>query len=155
MFNEKMKRAMKKLIVLAAAAVAFSNFTASADNDRMITTDKLPANSAQFIKEHFADRKVAYAKEERDFLEIQYEVMFSDGSKVEFSKDGEWKEVDCRYGSVPAAIVPERIAAHVAGSYPGVAILAIDRDRRDYEVKLANGLELTFDLRFNLIDIDD
>ena len=29
------------------------------------------------------------------------------------------------------------------------------RDKRDYEVKLTNGLELTFDLKFNLIDIDD
>lgn len=31
----------------------------------------------------------------------------------------------------------------------------IHRDKRDYEVKLTNGLELTFDLKFNLIDIDD
>ena len=32
---------------------------------------------------------------------------------------------------------------------------AFYRDSRDYEVKLSNGLELTFDLKFNLIDIDD
>ena len=32
---------------------------------------------------------------------------------------------------------------------------AIDRDRRDYEVELDNGLDLKFDLKFRLIDIDN
>ena len=39
--------------------------------------------------------------------------------------------------------------------YPDTSVVQIDRDKRDYEVKLTNGLELTFDLKFNLIDIDD
>ena len=34
-------------------------------------------------------------------------------------------------------------------------ITAIDRDRRDYEVELDNGLDLKFDLKFRLIDIDN
>ena len=36
-----------------------------------------------------------------------------------------------------------------------LSIVQISRDKHDYEVKLSNGLELTFDLKFNLIDIDD
>ena len=75
--------------------------------------------------------------------------------KAEFYKDGEWKEVDCRYSSVPAAVVPAQIAQYVSGHYPDASIVQIDRDKHDYEVKLSNGLELTFDLKFNLIDIDD
>ena len=31
----------------------------------------------------------------------------------------------------------------------------ISRDRNEYEVKLASGLELTFDRYFNLMGIDD
>ena len=92
---------------------------------------------------------------ERDFLEARYEVIFTDGAKAEFYKDGEWKEVDCRYSSVPAAVVPAQIAQYVSGHYPDASIVQIDRDKHDYEVKLSNGLELTFDLKFNLIDIDD
>ena len=114
-----------------------------------------PQKAQQFIQKHFAGEKVALAKVERDFLEVRYEVIFTDGAKAEFYKDGEWKEVDCRYSSVPAAVVPAQIAQYVSGHYPDASIVQIDRDKHDYEVKLSNGLELTFDLKFNLIDIDD
>ena len=40
-------------------------------------------------------------------------------------------------------------------NYPKNKITSIDRDRRDYEVELDNGLDLKFDLKFRLIDIDD
>lgn len=81
--------------------------------------------------------------------------MLADGTKLEFNGDGEWKDVDCKYGAVPAAIVPKQITDYVAKHYPDVKIIKIDRDRRDYEVSLSNRLELTFDMQFNLVDIDD
>jgi predicted phosphodiesterase len=43
----------------------------------------------------------------------------------------------------------------VAKNYPDAKIIKIDRDRRDYEVSLSNRLELTFDMKFNLVEIDD
>ena len=97
----------------------------------------------------------AFAKLERDFLETTYEVVFTNSTKLEFQKDGNWKEVDCKYSTVPTGIVPAQIAQYVTQNYPDTKIVKIDRDKRDYEVKLTNGLELTFDLKFNLIDIDD
>ena len=146
---------MKKFLFLAAALLALGISTACADSDRPIDVAQLPQKAQQFIQKHFAGEKVALAKVERDFLEVRYEVIFTDGAKAEFYKDGEWKEVDCRYSSVPAAVVPARIAQYVSGHYPDASIVQIDRDKHDYEVKLSNGLELTFDLKFNLIDIDD
>ena len=88
-------------------------------------------------------------------LLTRYEVVFTNGSKVEFLKDGEWKEVECKYSTVPTAIIPAQIASYVSQNYPDTQIVQIDRDKRDYEVKLTNRLELTFDLNFNLIGIDD
>ena len=44
---------------------------------------------------------------------------------------------------------------YVNSNFPGVQVHSIDRDRRDIEVELTNGLELTFDLYYNLIDMDD
>ena len=55
----------------------------------------------------------------------------------------------------PRRDVYKRQAQYVSGHYPDASIVQIDRDKHDYEVKLSNGLELTFDLKFNLIDIDD
>ena len=146
---------MKKIMFLAAVLLTFGISKAKADDDRPITVTQLPATAQQFIKKHFPQQKVAYAKIERDFLDTTYDVVFTDSSKLEFFKDGQWKEVDCRHTAVPAAIVPQQIRDFVTKNYPGVLITKIDRDKRDYELKISNGLELTFDLKFNLIEIDD
>ena len=84
------------------------------------------------------------AKLERDFLETRYEVVFTNGSKVEFLKDGEWKEVECKYSTVPTAIIPAQIASYVSQNYPDTQIVQIDRDKRDYEVKLRAYIRFKF-----------
>ena len=57
--------------------------------------------------------------------------------------------------SPDAAIVPQQIRDYVAKNFAGRKIVSIDRDKRDWEVKLDNGLDLKFDLQFRLIEIDD
>lgn len=146
---------MKKFLFVLIVVFSFGVVVAKADNDRIITKDKLPVAAQTFVKEHFGGLKISYVKEERDFLEKNYQVVFTDGSKLEFTRAGEWKEVDCRYTVVPAAIVPAKISDYIKENYAGEKILQIDRDRYDYEVKLSNRLELTFDKKFNIIDIDD
>ena len=146
---------MKKIMFLAAAMLLLSVTSARADHDRPIQFNQLPVAAQEFINTYFANEKVSFAKEERDFMEVRYEVMFTNSIKIEFYKDGKWKEIDCKYSVLPEGIVPEQIATYVNSNFPGVKIHAIDRDRRDIEVELTNGLELTFDLYYNLIDMDD
>ena len=146
---------MKKMLILSLALLTLGISSAQADNDRPIRIDQLPAAAQQFIREYFPTQKTAYAKSERDFLDTTYEVVFVNSSKIEFTKGGEWKEVDCKYSTVPAAIVPQQIAAYMKANFPDTEVVRIERDKREYEVKLTNPLELTFDRNFALIDIDD
>ena len=147
---------MKKFtIILASLALMASTLTAFAGNDRIITVAEFPAVSQQFIKAHFAGVEVSYAKVDEEMFDKDYKVVFVNGSKVEFAKNGQWTDVDCKYGEVPAAIVPQQIRDHVAQHFAGRKIVSIDRDKRGYEVKLDNGLELKFDLKFRLIEVDD
>ena len=132
---------MKKIMILAAAMLLLSVTSARADHDRPIQFNQLPVAAQEFVNTYFSDQKVSFAKEERDFMEVRYEVMFTNSIKIEFYKDGQWKEVNCKYS--------------VNSNFPGVQVHSIDRDRRDIEVELTNGLELTFDLYYNLIDMDD
>ena len=139
---------MKKLMmILAGAALLATSAPAFAGNDRPIAVGELPAVSQEFIKTHFAGVEVSFSKVDK--------CVFVNGAKVEFAKNGEWKDVECKYGEVPAAIVPQQIRDYVTKNYPKNKIVAIDRDRRDYEVELDNGLDLKFDLKFRLIDIDN
>ena len=43
----------------------------------------------------------------------------------------------------------------MAKNFAGRKIVSIDRDKRGYEVKLDNGLDLKFDPKFRLVEIDD
>lgn len=145
---------MKKILFVFAAMMMFAGI-ASADNDRIVPYENLPAKAQEFVKKYFPSEKVSYVKEEADFMELSYEVVFVQGTKVEFTGQGEWKEVDCRYSTLNEELVPEQIRAYVKQNFPDAKFVKIEKGYRDYEVKLTNRLELTFDMNFNLVDIDD
>lgn len=146
---------MKKILVIILAVFSLGVVTAKADNDRVITKDALPAKAQQFVNAHFASVKISYIKEDRDFFDRNYELVFTDGSKIEFGRNGEWVDVDCRYNSVPQAIVPAAIQTYVKSNFPDVKIIEIERKRGNHEVKLSNKLELVFDKNLKIKGIDD
>ena len=145
---------MKKLLLLLVCLFTFQAVVKAYD-DKPIKVAQLPQSAQQFIKSHFGNSKVAIAKMETDWLDKSYDVIFTDGNKLEFDKQGNWKETNCKYSAVPAGVIPAQILKYVSENYPDAKVLKIERDKKDYEVKLSNRWELKFDLQFNLIDIDD
>lgn len=144
---------MKKLLFLLVCLFTLQT-VARADDDKPIQISQMPQQAQLFTKKYFADNKIALAKMESDLFNKSYDVIFTNGNKVEFDKKGNWKEVDCKYSSVPAAVIPEAIQKYVKDNYPDTKILKLERDKKEYEVKLTNRTELKFDINFNLIDID-
>ena len=61
----------------------------------------------------------------------------------------------CKYSSVPGNVIPAQIQKYVSTNYPDAKVLRIEKDKKDYEIKLSNGWEIKFDLKFNVIDIDN
>lgn len=145
---------MKKLLMLLVCLFTLQTMV-SADNEKNIRINQLPQTAQQFIKQHFADSNVAIVKLETDFLQKNYDVIFTNGNKVEFDKQGNWKEVNCKYSMVPSPIIPNVIQQYISTNYPEAKILKIDRDKKDYELKLSGGLELKFDMDLRLIDMDN
>ena len=145
---------MKKLALSLMCLLILSVSAIHAGNQKPIPTSQLPAAAQQFIKQHFADRKVALAKVETEFVSKSYEVVFNDGDNIDFDNKGNWEEVDCKSSSVPAAVIPAQIMKYIRENYPDTTVKEIKKDHREYEVKLSNRIELSFDLKFNLIDIE-
>lgn len=141
---------MKKFLLLLVAMLTIG-FSAKADHDQVITFNQLPAVAQTFLKQHFADKMPLIVTVDWD----DYTVMYDSGEKVEFDKQGNWKDIDCRSSLVPAALIPAQIKAHVNATFPGTSILKLDRNRRGYEVKLNNGLEVEYNRAFQVIGIDD
>ena len=146
---------MKKIVLLLVAIFSAGILIAEANNDKLIDKKQLPEPAQKFIESHFAGVGITYAKEEWHILFSSYEVKLADGTKIEFTNKGEWDEVDCRFGEVPAAIIPQAIKEYINKNFAGEKVLYIEKDRNDYEIKLSNRLELKFDKNFNIYDIDD
>ena len=146
---------MKKLVLAVVAMFAVSTMV-MADNDKPVQVNQLPAKAQTFLTTYFKDAKVALATQDTELFSKSYEVVFNNGDKAEFDKSGEWTEVRCRQTGVPAAIVPAQIAEYVKTTYPDAQILQIERDDRgEYEVKLSNRWEITFNKQMQVVDIDD
>lgn len=148
-----MKTNFRTLLIIVVSLVVFSH-PAKADDDRPISVEKMPLEAQEFIKKYFPGKTVAVAKQEGRLVEKNYDVIFIDGNKVEFDRNGVWTNVDCEYSSVPEGIVPAPIAGYVETHFPGVKIRQIEKDRKRYEVELANGVDLKFNSAYKLLDAD-
>lgn len=149
-----MKRIIQTALVALVCLVTFQ-VSAVADNDKPVSMTQLPTTAQQLIKKHFSKKKVALAKQETGLFEKSYDVVFNNGEKVEFDRRGNWTEIDCKMSSVPASLIPAKIAQYVKSTYPGTKILKIEKDDNRYEIKLSNRLEITFNKNFQVVDIDD
>ena len=146
---------MKKILIALALTLPLGTSFASAVNDKVINKNELPTEAQKFIDRNFANVKLSYAKLETDFLIRSYEVALADGTRLEFTSNGEWEEIDCRKAEVPAAIIPAGISEYIKNNYPEEKINRIERDSRGYELELSNDLELKFNNDFAIVDIDD
>lgn len=146
---------MKKIFVSAALLFAGITVSFAGDRERPITLDKLPAAAQEFLAANFKDLTLAYAVEDPKFIGSEYEVVYTDRTEVDFESNGEWSSVERKYEAVPAAIVPVQIADYVKTSFAGQFIRKIDRNKYTWEVELSNGLEIKFDRKFQVVEIDD
>lgn len=144
---------MKKLVFLLVCVFTVST-VAMADNEKPIQVGQLPTKAQTFITTYFKGKKVALAKQDSDLFSKSYDVIFTNGEKVEFDKSGEWTEVKCK-SAISSQIIPAAIRTYVKTNYPDASIIQIERKRNEYEVKLSNRWEITFDSQMRVIDIDD
>ena len=105
---------------------------------------QLPQKAQTFITDNFSQADVASVTQEQD--DNDYNVFFTTGVKIEFNRNGDWDSV--KGNGISVAFVPTAIQNFLNEKHAGVKVVKIDRDFRDkeIEVKLANGIEIKFDL---------
>ena len=161
---------MRKWILMLMCMLGVQTM-ALADNDKPIQVGQLPTKAQTLITTYFKHHKVALAKMESGLFYKSYDVIFTTGEKLEFDKSGDWTEIQCKASEVPVQVLPAEIQckasevpvqvlpaeirSYVSSTYPDAKVLEIERDGKEYEVKLSNGWEITFDNQFRVIDIDD
>ena len=116
----------------------------------------LPDNSIEFLRDNYN----SYSKygtpmfyveydETRNYRVDEFEVHFSNGTVIEFDRDGELKSIDCgQNDTVPLSIIPSKIKTALKRYTRNFNIVeySIDRGRLtiEYEIELNNGIEYKF-----------
>lgn len=127
---------------------------ANAGNNKPISVNALPVKAQTILQNHFNGQKVMLATIESGVISRSYDVVLQNGTKLEFDKKGNLTEVDSKQGFVPARLIPQVILNYLKDNYPGQLARKIELNKNEYEIELANGLDLTFNKHFQLVDID-
>lgn len=136
-------------------AFILASITAVRADDRPVTFNQLPEAARNFITDHYPDDKVSFATVDDDFIMPDYQVALVSGVMLKFSNDGSLEKIESRTGKIPSGIIPVQITKAVKEYYPDEEIIMYEVDRRSYEVKLTNRLELKFNRHFKVIEIDN
>ena len=142
------------MLMIAICCMVSCNMVANAGNDKPISVKALPAKAQTLLTKHFSNQKVVLATIESNVIGKNYDVVLKNGTKLEFDKKGNLTEIDCKQGIVPALLIPQAIRNYLKENYPAQAVKKIEMNKNEYEVELANGLDLTFNKHFQIIDID-
>lgn len=140
------------LTMLFGALAALTSF-ASCQKDTIIQESALPAEIKAYVAEHFPGNKILQAEKDKDGPKQHYELILSDGIKLEFNHKKEIIEIEGK-SKLPDSVIPEKIRSYVKANYPDSIILEWEIDRKKQQVKLNNGLDLEFSKSGDFLRID-
>lgn len=146
---------MKRFILTAFMCIMAIGLSRA--DEKIITRDvnRLPATSREFIAKHLPGSPVSHIKIEKGWFGIkEYEVILTNGVEIKFDGDGHWEEVEGHRNALATTFIPDFIVSYIRQYYPEASVFSVEKDRNRYEVKLSNRLELKFDTKGNLLDID-
>lgn len=145
---------MRKIMTMVAiAAAALLGLQSCEKNDELIGESKLPSAAQTFLQENFPSEAIQSVVKDYDDGTHTYKVSLSDGTYIEFKKNGEWKEIENRTSGIPESAIPAKIMEYINANYPDNFIIDIEHNRH-YDVELDSGLDLDFNSNGEFLRID-
>lgn len=144
---------MKKMIIMLVCLSGMA--LAAMAQDKPISFDKLPLEAKNFINVTFQDVKVIYTAVDDDMIKPEYKVALENGFRIQFTNAGALEKIESTSVAIPDGIIPYQIIDYVKLHYPNATCVEYEVGRKGYEVKLSNRLELKFNRKFHVVEIDD
>ena len=136
---------MKRLFLLMVAAVFATSMVASAQV-HSVDVDKLPKAAHEFIHKYFAQTSVSRVELDKSSEMGHYVVYFVNGDKATFDgASGRCISMDLATGSVPDALIPDKVRSYITSHYPSSKVISITHVDKGSRMMLSNGTELCFD----------
>ncbi|MDR1130415.1 MAG: PepSY-like domain-containing protein [Prevotellaceae bacterium] len=143
-----------RLTMFLALMTAFC----SCEKEEIITETELPATSREFVRTHFPDAGISLIIRETETFSSDYTVYLTNGFEIDFTKSGDWDDVDGKYTAIPESILnllPQGIPEYVKNTLKDCHIVEVNKEHYGYEIELSNRMELKFNSKGEFIRIDD
>lgn len=135
---------MKKILVIGFVMVLAT--VATFARDKVIPATSLPKAAQEFVAANFSERTITYAEADWD----EYEATLDDGTEIKFKANGDWDEVKS-YTGVPSTILSNVISGQIETMFPDVSIIEVEKERGNFEIKMANRMKVYFSANGKLI----
>ncbi len=136
---------MKRFSFFVAVALFATTLTATAQL-QTIDAKKLPAATHEFIHKYFAQTQINHVEVDKGAHAEHYIVYFANGDKATFDgTSGRCTGMDLATGSVPDALIPERVRSYISSHYPSSHVISIATIENGSRLMLSNGTALCFD----------
>ncbi|MEC4113459.1 PepSY-like domain-containing protein [Myroides pelagicus] len=120
-----------------------------------IQKNALPKTAIEFLDQNFSQEPINFITEDKEWFDTDYSVLLNNMTEIEFDKNGNWTDVSNKTTAIPTDFILPAIVSHVKTNFANAHILKIEKDNRQFEVKLSNSLELVFDNNGTFMRIDD
>ncbi len=148
-----MKTIKSSLQVLMCGLFLFALST-SCESQTIVTEKELPASAKTYITKHFTGVTIKQITKDRDDFTVEYDVILSDFTQLEFTSKGNIKSIKSRH-PLPKTALPASVVNYVQENFPTNIINEWKLDDGRQKVELDNGVELEFDKNGNFLRIDD
>lgn len=110
----------------------------SCEEEKNIAFDKLPQTAQQFVEQHFSSQKVVRIVQDKDDGRKDYEVIFENGTTIDFNESGAWTHIESTFTPLPVSFLPASLQTDLAQRYPDASVHEIDLELGGYEIELGN-----------------
>lgn len=114
--------------------------------------EELPQMAKDFLATHFPAAQVAESKKD-GALTTEFEAKLTDGTEIEFFKDGSLKSVKSP-NKLPDGIVPQKIADYAKAQHPQNFVKEYSIEDKGQKIELDNDVEVKFDGAGNFVKVD-
>jgi len=137
-------------ICFAVTALALSSCT----QELVLKRVEIPGNIKVYLTSHFPNQTIVQAIKNIGIVEITYEVILNDMTKLQFNQKNEIIDIDA-ISMLPNSVIPEKLLAYVNSNYPSSVITAWQLEDKQQGVKLDDGLELKFMINGEFISVEN
>lgn len=140
---------MKKIFLLMTLSALL---LVSCDKEKVVHSDDLPASASGYVSTHFAGKQILQVVKELDNLKTYYHVYLDNGTKLDFSRQGNIKKIEGTE-AIPGTAIPVLILNYVTANYPAAFIRGWQLEDATQEIKLSTDIELEFDKNGNFLRV--